>query len=915
VGAGITVTVDNTAPTGTISINGGAIYSTSADVDLTLTASSDVVQMQFSNDNSIWSTPENYATSKAWKLSIGDGLKTVYVRYKDGVGNWSTTEIKDTLTLDTTESTGSIVINSGDIYTTSTNVTLMVSASDTSGITQMQFSTDNSSWNGWEAYSPTKDWALTPGDGLKAVYVRFKDTAGNISQSYFDNIILDTTPPTGSITVNSGATYTNSSSITLSISCTDAGSDCSQMQLGSDNVAWSDPETYATVKSLSLDSANGLKTVYVRFKDNAENWSTAEITDTITLDTTPPSVVSPTTPASGATGVLLDAVISITFSEDMDSSTITPATVLLKDNGNIVYTSLSYNSSTKTITLTPSAPLSEYTTYTVSVTTGVRDAVSNPMASAYTFSFKTTDSTKPTSTILSPSAGSLVGNASTYIISGISSDTGSGISKVEVSTDGGSTWSVATGTTSWTYSWTLPADGTYTIKTRATDAAGNVGDGGTGVTVTVDNTPPVTTATPAGGTYTTAQSVTLAADETATIYYTTDGTTPTTASGKYSVPIYIATNTTLKFFAVDLAGNIEGIKTEIYNLDVTPPTTTASVATGLYNSDISVTLSCNDNSGSGCSKTYYCLGTNCNPATEYTGTAIGITESTTLIFFSTDLNNNKESPGSVVYTIDKTAPVGSIAINNDATYTKDLDVSLTIPASDVGSGVVKMRFSADGASWKGWEDYAESKIYRLNSGDGIKAVYVQFRDAAGNISETYSDSIILDTTAPASGTTPTISLDRGVTIAGQIYYSYSKIVASWTSLSDTAAGLKEYRIAIGTSSGGTDILNWTGTGTTASYTSGDISSDYFGKTLYLSTKAIDNLGNEGTISPMQFIYTPADINSKSGQGDGRVDGFDLGKLGIAFGSSTGGVADINRDGKVDGNDLIILGTNFGKVKP
>lgn len=50
---------------------------------------------------------------------------------------------------------------------------------------------------------------------------------------------------------------------------------------------------------------------------------------------------------------------------------------------------------------------------------------------------------------------------------------------------------------------------------------------------------------------------------------------------------------------------------------------------------------------------------------------------------------------------------------------------------------------------------------------------------------------------------------------------------------------------------------------------------------------------------------------------GRVDGFDLSRLGRAFGAAAGNprydlAADINRDGKIDGDDLALLAANFGK---
>ena len=79
-------------------------------------------------------------------------------------------------------------------------------------------------------------------------------------------------------------------------------------------------------------------------------------------------------------------------------------------------------------------------------------------------------------------------------------------------------------------------------------------------------TPPTTTASPPGGSYDTPRFVTLSADETATIYYTTDGTNPDVNSGTYAAPIPITATTILKFFARDAVGNSESIKTEVYSI-------------------------------------------------------------------------------------------------------------------------------------------------------------------------------------------------------------------------------------------------------------------------------------------------------------------------------------------------------------
>ena len=75
---------------------------------------------------------------------------------------------------------------------------------------------------------------------------------------------------------------------------------------------------------------------------------------------------------------------------------------------------------------------------------------------------------------------------------------------------------------------------------------------------------PVTTATPAGGTYNDSVSVELSSNKTGTTYYTTDGSEPTINSTKYLQALTITENATLKFFSRDNDGNTESVKTESY---------------------------------------------------------------------------------------------------------------------------------------------------------------------------------------------------------------------------------------------------------------------------------------------------------------------------------------------------------------
>jgi hypothetical protein len=101
-----------------------------------------------------------------------------------------------------------------------------------------------------------------------------------------------------------------------------------------------------------------------------------------------------------------------------------------------------------------------------------------------------TDTATPTSAIAAPAGGATVSGSVT--VSGTASDAGGLVAGVEVSTDGGTTWHPAAGTTNWTYAWYPQAAGPAVIKSRAVDDSGNLEAAGAGVAVTVDRACPCT---------------------------------------------------------------------------------------------------------------------------------------------------------------------------------------------------------------------------------------------------------------------------------------------------------------------------------------------------------------------------------------------------------------------------------------
>ncbi|WP_176584710.1 chitobiase/beta-hexosaminidase C-terminal domain-containing protein [Priestia megaterium] len=103
---------------------------------------------------------------------------------------------------------------------------------------------------------------------------------------------------------------------------------------------------------------------------------------------------------------------------------------------------------------------------------------------------------------------------------------------------------------------------------------------------TADLNAPRVTVNPNGGIYNTDKTVTLLANEDAIIYYTLDGTLPTTSSIQYSTPLKLSNPTTLKVIAVDAAGNQSKVKSVQFNIDKTPPTNVTNLTATPFNDKV-----------------------------------------------------------------------------------------------------------------------------------------------------------------------------------------------------------------------------------------------------------------------------------------------------------------------------------------
>ncbi|MFA5034648.1 MAG: FlgD immunoglobulin-like domain containing protein [Candidatus Margulisiibacteriota bacterium] len=130
--------------------------------------------------------------------------------------------------------------------------------------------------------------------GSYKVVIAAVDLVGNPAENLASltyDLVIDTTPPTGSLTINGNNAYSTSLGVTLNLSASDSYSNIVKMRISNDGVFDSEPEeNYSTTKSWSLVSGgDGARTVYAKYMDAAGNWSPI-YNDSIIFDETPPAV-------------------------------------------------------------------------------------------------------------------------------------------------------------------------------------------------------------------------------------------------------------------------------------------------------------------------------------------------------------------------------------------------------------------------------------------------------------------------------------------------------------------------------------------------------------------------------------------------------------------------------------------------
>ncbi len=371
------------------------------------------------------------------------GINTIEVTAADRAGN--TSSVKRTLTFDDRNPSLAVTIPAQDIKTNQGNLIIKGETSDITTVA-VTVTIDSNTYAPLVTDGKFELPVIFTEEKIYQIYVKAVNEVG--SETLVQrNVVYDVTAPI--VTIDAVITPTKQmiqlltgtveAASTVSVSCPTAV------------VGGVSYPTITTWSAEISDMQEGDNTITVSAVDEAGNVSANSVSAVIAVDTTPPDsliIATPQDPSNNTSAIISFAATEAgsTFECQLDSSGYTSC------SSPVSYSGLSTGGHTFSVR--------------------AMDAVGNTDQTPASYTWMI-DTQPPSSTILSPVSGATM-TVATLVITGTASDIGSRVQKVEVSTDGGSTWLAASGTSSWSYSWLVPMDGFYTIKSRATDIAGNV---------------------------------------------------------------------------------------------------------------------------------------------------------------------------------------------------------------------------------------------------------------------------------------------------------------------------------------------------------------------------------------------------------------------------------------------------------
>lgn len=293
-------------------------------------------------------------------------------------------------------------------------------------------------------------------------------------------------------------------------------------------------------------------------------------------------------------------------------------------------------------------------------------------------------------------------------------------------------------------------------------------------------------------------------------------------------------------------GTIFGdIAVHIADVDLAPPLTTADPAGGLYASELMVTLTCDDGSGSGCDKTYYTTDGSMPTTLSFLYTSpITISSSTLLRFFSTDLAGNTEAIQTERYVMDYTCPSNPASVTASSNDDGSIDIFWTAAEDEDLSGynVYKDDVKINSQALKTLSFFDNAVVQDLSYSYIITSL-----DYAGNES---SGTSVVGTASVNAGLPPLPPEGIQVSDTG----SGTSLSVSW--LPNIEADLSRYSVYWGALSGA-----YTGAADTGTDRTYEIIGLTAGERYFISVTASDLEGNESDNSA-ELTGTPTEILSR-----------------------------------------------------
>jgi len=361
---------------------------------------------------------------------------------------------------------------------------------------------------------------------------------------------------------------------------------------------------------------------------------------------------------------------------------------------------------------------------------------------------------------------------------------------------------------------------TLTVTWQQASGTGNVTIYGAALSGAVMPTTATPTFSPAPGTYTGSQSVTLS-DTTsgASIYYTTNGTTPTTSSTKYTGAIAVTSTETIEAIAAASGDNNSNIASGTYTINTpTAATPTFSPAPGSYTSTQSVTLA---DTTTGASIYYTTNGTTpTTSSTKYTAAiSVPSTETIEAMAAATGYTNSSVASGAYTIITVPAAPTGLTPTAGNATVSLSWTASSGAATYNVYRGT-----SAGGESGTAIVTGLTATTYS-NSGltNGTKYYYeVKAVNAAGTsaASNEASATPTAGSEAPYGGTAAaipgTVYADAYDTGGSNVGYSVSSVNGTDNGWRSTGDGV-DLEACSDTTNNGADV-GWSAAGQWFRYT-------------------------------------------------------------------------------------------------